>query len=167
MVFDGGYLFTHFCFDFEQVNLEALLYLTCLLLGCCFLCTETGDLFRRHTKNKDTALSPETLVTKRVGRVILSHKCPGLFSNRFLVDFTPLPLEWDATLHFPSQGLAQSQKPVNAHIVMLSSLRLESHCPRLVANKATPRFQRKKVLQPSKILKANVWYLQKFRVNPD
>ena len=46
---DSRYLLTALCLDFEQVDLEALLYLAGLLLGRCFFSTQTGDLHGTHT----------------------------------------------------------------------------------------------------------------------
>lgn len=115
---DDGYLFTHFCFDFEQVNFKALLYLTCLFLGCCFFSTEIGDLFRRHTGIRPPLLSPEAMVSETLGLVNLPHVPRAL--NRFLIDFTPLPPVWDARLYSASQGLAHRvENSSMQHIFML------------------------------------------------
>lgn len=45
---EGGYLFTQLCLDLEQVDLQALFHLACLLLGCCFFSTQIGNLLRRQ-----------------------------------------------------------------------------------------------------------------------
>lgn len=119
---DGGYLFTHFCFDFEQVNFKALLYLTCLFLGCCFFSTEIGDLFRRHTGIRPPLLSPEAMVSETLGLVNLSHVPRALNRSHW---FYPPPscMGCQALFCFTRIG-TQSWKPINATYLHAVNLKI-------------------------------------------
>lgn len=122
------YLFTCVRFDFEQVNFEALFHLTCLLLGSCFLSTQIGDLFQRHTKHISAVTRNPVSETCRFGDTPIWSGC--LLS--LLVDFTPRPLSWMkcwAPFTVTKTG-TQSQKPVSILTFMLSNLTFESECPR-------------------------------------
>ena len=130
MVTDGGYLFTHFRFDFEQVNFEALLYLTCLLLGCCFFGTEAGDLLRTHTKK------PWSL--KCVDVVILPHPGPRALLQRNPAGFHSLAPTWDARLCLLHRHW-QRVKRQSVHISSCCLLPdLSQTVPELVTKQVTP-----------------------------
>ena len=97
-----SHLFTAFCFDFEQVDLEALLHLAGLLLGCSFFGAQTGDLLGTHSTGSPARWAPGPL---HHADLRSPTDAPGCLSDGSLVAFTPLP-----PLCSPSQELAQSRK---------------------------------------------------------
>ena len=122
-----SHLFTAFCFDFEQVDLEALLHLAGLLLGCGYLGAQTGDLLGTHSTGSPARWAPGPLhhaltIAHRRARVPLWW-VPGGFHSPppTLFSFTRTGTEPKNSCIFTC---------VNTCIFMLSTSRPESDCPR-------------------------------------
>ena len=117
MEIDGSHLFTAFCLDFQQVDLEALLYLAGLLLGCCFFGAQAGDLLGTHGEHRAALLALGSWASESCRLTDLPQACPGGLSNGSLVAFTPLPPHGGPGSVLLHKDWHRAEKPINMKIL--------------------------------------------------